>query len=119
MKYVNLHLSRNGQLTHIMIDNITTLPSMFVSIFANNILSKKKLGTQENILVSLRFFYVYYYKKYKKTFDFDFYQRKYNISTFIQDLDGFFNYLLSGQHLNDKEKYYFVRIHEFSYHQGK
>ncbi|WP_318517113.1 site-specific integrase [Photobacterium leiognathi] len=86
-----------------MIDNITTLPSMFVSIFANNILSKKKLGTQENILVSLRFFYVYYYKKYKKTFDFDFYQRKYNISTFIQDLDGFFNYLLSGQHLNDKE----------------
>ncbi|MEZ9796276.1 site-specific integrase [Vibrio cyclitrophicus] len=103
MTYSNLHISRNGQLSHIMVDDLTTLPSMFVSIFGRNELSRKSLGTQENILISLRFFYIYYYKKYKRTFDYDFYQRKYNISTFIHELDGFFNYLLGEQHLNSKE----------------
>ncbi|WP_348236151.1 site-specific integrase [Vibrio parahaemolyticus] len=103
MTYTNLHISRNGQLSHVMVDDVTTLPSMFVSIYARNELSKKRLGTQENILVSLRFFYIYYYKKYKRTFDYDFYLRKYNISIFIHELDGFFNYLLGEQHLNDKE----------------
>ncbi|WP_261886148.1 site-specific integrase [Vibrio pomeroyi] len=82
---------------------MTTLPSIFVANYGRNELSKKSLGTQENILVSLRFFYVYYYKKYKQTFDFDFYQRKYNISTFIHEIDGFFNYLLGKQHRKDNE----------------
>lgn len=103
MTYTNLHISRNGQLSHVMVDDVTTLPSMFVSIYGRNELSKKRLGTQENIFVSLRFFYIYYYKKYKRTFDYDFYLRKYNISIFIHELDGFFNYLLGEQHLNDKE----------------
>ncbi|MEZ8453216.1 site-specific integrase [Vibrio splendidus] len=82
---------------------MTTLPSIFVSIFGRNELSRKSLGTQANVLISLRFFYIYYYKKYKRTFDYDFYQRKYNISTFIHEFDGFFNYLLGEQHLNNKE----------------
>ncbi|PTP74934.1 site-specific integrase [Vibrio splendidus] len=86
-----------------MVDDITTLPSMFALIYANNMLRTKCSGTQKNILVSLRFFYVYYYKKYKRTFDYDFYLLKYNISTFIHDFDGFFDYMLGEQHLNDKE----------------
>ncbi|WP_246861124.1 site-specific integrase [Vibrio crassostreae] len=101
MTFSNLHISRNGQLSHVMIDDLTTLPSMFVSIYGRNELIKKSNGTQENILVSLRFFYIYYFKKYKRTFDYDFYQRKYNISTLIHELDGFFNYLLGEQHLNN------------------
>lgn len=75
---------------------------MFATIYGMNELSKKRLGTQENILISLRFFYVYYYKKYKRTFDHDFLQMKYNISYFIKELDGFFTYLLGQQHLNDE-----------------
>lgn len=86
-----------------MVDKVTTLPSMFVSIYARNELSKKSFGTQKNTLVSLRFFYVYYFKKYKRTFDYDFYQSNYNISTFIHDFDGFFNYLLAEQQLNDNQ----------------
>ncbi|EII3441095.1 site-specific integrase [Vibrio parahaemolyticus] len=85
-----------------MVDNVTTLPSMFATIYGMNELSKKRLGTQENILISLRFFYVYYYKKYKRTFDHDFLQMKYNVSYFIKELDGFFTYLLGQQHLNDE-----------------
>lgn len=39
-----------------MVDDVTTLPVMFVTIYGMNELSKKHLGTQENILCSLRFF---------------------------------------------------------------
>ncbi|MBY8072501.1 hypothetical protein KW488_07930 [Vibrio fluvialis] len=93
MSYTNLHLIRNNQLTHVMVDNATNLPAMFVTIYGMNELSKKRLGTQENILGSLRFFYVYYYKKHKQTFDYDFYQLKYNIAYFIKELDVSINHL--------------------------
>ncbi|EGR5448327.1 hypothetical protein COR24_17515 [Vibrio cholerae] len=53
-----------------------------------------------NILVSLRFFYVYYFKKYKRTFDIDFYIKKYNVPQFFDELDGFFQNLLGQQHLS-------------------
>ncbi len=86
-----------------MVDNATTLPAMFVTIYGMKELSKKHLGTQQNILGSLRFFYVYYYKKHKQTFDYDFYRSKYNIAYFIKELDGFFTYLLGKQHLNDDQ----------------
>lgn len=75
---------------------------MFATIYGMNELSKKHLGTQENILCSLRFFYVYYFKKHKRTFDYDFYRSGYNISCFIRELDGFFTYLLGKQHLSDE-----------------
>lgn len=36
-----------------MVDDVTTLPVMFVTIYGMNELSKKHLGTQENILTCL------------------------------------------------------------------
>ena len=77
---------------------------MFATIYGMNELSKKHLGIQENILCSLRFFYVYYYKKHIRTFDYDFYRSGYNISCFITQLDGFFTYLLGKQHFVDGKK---------------
>lgn len=53
MTYSILHLSRNNQRTHLMVDDVTTLPVMFVTIYGMNELSKKHLGTQENILTCL------------------------------------------------------------------
>lgn len=53
MAYTILHLSRNNQRTHLIVDDVTTLPVMFATIYGMNELSKKSLGTQENILVSL------------------------------------------------------------------
>ena len=103
MSYAHLHVSRNGQRSHILIDNATTLPVMFVSIYGINKLSKKALGTQRNILSSLRFFHEYYYKKHKTTFDYDFYSNNYNIAYFIEELDGFFHYFLTKQHLLDEQ----------------
>ncbi|MDY6140326.1 MAG: hypothetical protein SPI79_18315 [Escherichia coli] len=102
MAYSILHLSRNNQRTHLIVDDVTTLPVMFATIYGMNELSKKHLGTQENILCSLRFFYVYYFKKHKRTFDYDFYRSGYNISCYIRELDGFFTYLLGKQHLSDE-----------------
>lgn len=101
--YTTLHISRNAQRAHVVVDDVTTLPSLFLTIYGLHELSKNSLGTQENILVSLRFFYVYYFKKYKRTFDFDFYNKKYNICPFVDELDGFFHYLLGQQHLNCEE----------------
>ncbi|MGL1289592.1 site-specific integrase [Vibrio parahaemolyticus] len=103
MSYAILHVSRNGQRSHILIDNATTLPAMFVSIYGMNRLSTKALGTQANILCSLRFFHEYYYKKHKTTFDYDFYNNNYNIAYFIEELDGFFHYFLTKQHLLDEQ----------------
>ncbi|ECF6100739.1 hypothetical protein FNI36_07050 [Salmonella enterica subsp. diarizonae] len=41
MTYSILHLSRNNQRTHLMVDDVTTLPVMFVTIYGMNELSKK------------------------------------------------------------------------------
>ncbi|ELB7642944.1 site-specific integrase [Vibrio vulnificus] len=86
-----------------MVDDETTLPSLFVTIYVLKNLRRKKLSTQGNIHRSLKFFYVYFFKKHKVTFDYAFYEAGYNISKFIDELDGFFTYLLGRQHLNDKE----------------
>ncbi|PSV86543.1 hypothetical protein CTM94_01695 [Photobacterium leiognathi] len=86
-----------------MVDDVTTLPSLFVTIYGRNELSKKSLGIQENIYASLRFFYVYYFKKHKVTFDYAFHKAGYDISEFIDEFNGFFKYLLGKQHLNNLE----------------
>ncbi|MCS0110208.1 site-specific integrase [Vibrio alginolyticus] len=103
MTYSTLEISRNKQQAHILVDDETTLPSLFVTIYGLKKLSRKRLSTQGNIHRSLKFFYVYYFKKYKRTFDNDFYEAGYNISPFINELDSFFHYLLGQQHLNDEE----------------
>lgn len=102
MTYSILHLSRNNQRIRLLADDVTTLPVMFATIYGMNELSRKRPGTQENILCSLRFFYAYYHKKHKQTFDYAFYRAGYNISCFIRELDGFFTYLLGKQHLSNE-----------------
>ncbi|MCG9561134.1 site-specific integrase [Vibrio chagasii] len=103
MSYTTLEVTRNKQQTLILIDDETTLPSLFVTIYALKNLRRKRLSTQGNIHRSLKFFYVYYFKKHKVSFDYAFHKAGYNIWEFIEELDGFFTYLLGQQHLNDKE----------------
>lgn len=103
MSYTTLEVTRNKQQTLILIDDETTLPSLFVTIYALKNLRRKRLSTQGNIHRSLKFFYVYYFKKHKVSFDYAFHKAGYNIWEFIEELDGFFNKLLGQQHLNDKE----------------
>ncbi|WP_318492725.1 site-specific integrase [Photobacterium leiognathi] len=86
-----------------MVDLKTTQPSLFVTIYALKKLRRKKLSTQVNIHRSLKFFYIYFFKKHKLTFDYAFYEAGYNISKLINELDGFFTYLLGQQHLNNEE----------------
>ena len=45
MAYSILHLSRNNQRTRLIVDDVTTLPVMFATIYGMNELSKKHLGT--------------------------------------------------------------------------
>ncbi|MDP2567733.1 hypothetical protein Q8W14_03370 [Photobacterium damselae subsp. piscicida] len=103
MTYENLQLTKNGQRSHVMVNIETTLPSLFVTIYALKKLRLKRLSTQGNIHRSLKFFYVYFFKKHKVTFDYAFHKAGYNISRFIEELDGFFYYLLDQQHLNNEE----------------
>ncbi|GAD91228.1 hypothetical protein VHA01S_076_00010 [Vibrio halioticoli NBRC 102217] len=103
MSYTTLEVTRNKQRTLILVDDETTLPSLFVTIYASKNLRRKRLSTQVNIHRSLKFFYVYYFKKHKVTFDRAFQMAGYNISKFIEELDGFFTYLLGQQHLNNEE----------------
>lgn len=103
MSYTTLEVTRNKQQAHILVDDETTLPSLFVTIYALKNLRQKRLSTQGNIHRSLKFFYIYFFKKHKVTFDFAFHEAGYNISEFIEELDGFFYYLLGQQHLNNEE----------------
>ncbi|WP_246851140.1 site-specific integrase [Vibrio crassostreae] len=103
MSYTTLEVTRNKQQTLILVDDETTLPSLFVTIYALKNLRRKRLSTQGNIHRSLKFFYVYFFKKRKVTFDYAFHEAGYNISKFIDELDGFFTYLLGQQHLNNEE----------------
>ncbi len=103
MTYSTLEVSSNKQQAQFLVDDETTLPSLFVTVYSLKKLNRKKLSTQRNIHRSLKFFYIYYFKKYKRTFDNDFYEAEYNISPFIKELDSFFHYLLGQQHLNDEE----------------
>ncbi|MCD9474232.1 site-specific integrase [Photobacterium phosphoreum] len=103
MSYTTLEVTRNKQNTLILVDNETTLPPLFITIYALKNLRRKQLSTQRNIHRSLKFFYVYFFKKHKITFDYAFHEAGYNISKFIYELDGFFNYLLGQQHLNNEK----------------
>lgn len=101
MGYSQLHLVRNNQHTHMLVDDVTTLPSLFVTLYQLNELSGNSLGTQRNAITSLRYFYVYYLKKHKVTFDYDFIQEGFNTLRFLDEFQGFFDYLLGEQHKSD------------------
>lgn len=98
MSYTNYRIRRNNQHTTVLIDDVTTLPSLFVLIYLADVLAQKKFGTQRNELISIKFFYLFWYQKNNETFDYSFYKGNYNISSCINELNGFFDYLLGKQY---------------------
>ncbi|MGL1305599.1 site-specific integrase [Vibrio parahaemolyticus] len=105
MSYSLHHTKRNGQHLKLIVDDVTTLPSLFVTIYTLTKLTKKKLGTQTNYLKALRFFYEFYERKHGCTFDGAFISAEYNVDSFLKEADHFFEYLLSQQHLDDSSSY--------------
>lgn len=101
--YSNYHIHRDNQHAIVLVDDTTSLPALFGSIYLTQHLSVKAFGTQKNELSSVKFFYNYWFKKTGETLDHFFYRTNYNIALFIDDLNGFFDYLLSQQHLTDNE----------------
>jgi len=110
MSYSITHTKRNGQHLKLVVDDVTTLPSLFLTIYTISKLTKRALGTQTNSLKALRFFYEFYERKYDCTFDGAFIGAKYNIEPFLQEVDYFFEYLLSKQHIYDSSSYISVNL---------
>ncbi|NRB69750.1 MAG: hypothetical protein HRU48_20685 [Vibrio sp.] len=100
MSYSLHHTKRNGQHLKLVVDDVTTQPSLFVTIYTLTKLTKKKLGTQTSYLKALRFFYEFYERKHGCTFDGAFISAEYNVDSFLKEADHFFEYLLSQQHLD-------------------
>ncbi|MFP2505029.1 site-specific integrase [Buttiauxella gaviniae] len=86
-----------------LIDNCTTLPVLFGSIYYIRRLTLLKFGTQKKELRSLKHFYSFWLKKTGKTFDLSLYESQYDIAQFIPQLDLFFHYLLNKQHVISQE----------------
>ncbi|BDM64334.1 hypothetical protein NFHSH190041_17860 [Shewanella sp. NFH-SH190041] len=110
MSYSIAHTKRNGQHLKLVIDDVTTLPSMFLTIYTISKLTKRSLGTQTNSLKALRFFYEFYERKHGYTFDGAFIDAKYNIEPFLQEVNQFFDYLLSKQHISDSSAYISISL---------
>lgn len=100
MPYSLKHLRQGSQHSLVLVDNTTTLPVLFCSIYSTRKLSLLRFRTQKKELLSLKYFYVFWLKKTGKTFDYSLYESHYDIALFIPELNTFFHYLLSKQHLD-------------------
>jgi site-specific recombinase XerD len=96
MTYTNNHIRANKQHAYVLIDNETTLPALFPALYQVEVLAHKKLATQKHELAALRFFYDFWFQKHGVTFDYYFYQTKYNIAECVGQLNGFYEYLRSN-----------------------
>jgi integrase len=76
-----------------------------LTIYTITKLTKRSLGTQTNSLKALRFFYEFYERKYGCTFDGAFLNANYYIESFLKEVDHFFDYLLSKQHIDGASSY--------------
>ncbi|MFS1998820.1 site-specific integrase [Vibrio breoganii] len=111
MSYSIAHTKRNGQHLKMVVDDVTTLPSLFCTIYLLHRLTKNSLGTQTNSLKALRYFYEFYERKHDgRTFDGDFFDKNFNIDPFLKEIDVFFEYLLSGQHTIKSSSYIPVKL---------
>lgn len=98
MSYSIKHLRIDSKHILALIDDHTTLPSLFVAIYSVRRLSLLRFRTQEKELFTLKYFFEYWDKKFSRTFDCCFINSGYNIADFIPELNIFYHYLLNKQH---------------------
>ena len=101
MTYTNYHIRRDRQHATVLVDDVTTLPVLFGTIYLLNKLSMTRFSTQRNDLISIRFFYNFWLKTQGETFDNFFHRSSFDIASCIPELDNLFHYLLSKQHITD------------------
>lgn len=98
MGYSIKHLRIDSKHILVLIDDHTTLPSLFVAIYSVRRLSLLRFRTQEKELFTLKYFFEYWDKKFSRTFDYCFINAGYNIVDFIPELNIFYHHLLNKQH---------------------
>lgn len=93
MTYANIHIKANKKHAYLLIDEVTKLPTLFTSIYAVEVLSSKKIGTQKRELSSLKLFHDYWLKKYGQSFDHYLIGTNYNIVECCNQLTSFYDFL--------------------------
>lgn len=99
MGYSIQHLRIDKKHILTLIDEQTTLPSLFVAIYSIRKLSLLRFRTQEKELFTLKYFFEFWENKFSKTFDFSFRESNYDIANCISELDGFYHHLSNKKHL--------------------
>lgn len=80
MTYTNYHIRRDRQHATVLVDDVTTLPVLFGTIYLLNKLSMTRFSTQRNDLISIRFFYNFWLKTQGETFDNFFHRSSFDIA---------------------------------------
>ncbi|AZS50094.1 hypothetical protein DM558_04575 [Entomomonas moraniae] len=101
MGYSIQHLRIDKKHILTLIDEQTTLPSLFVAIYSIRKLSLLRFRTQEKELFTLKYFFEFWENKFSKTFDFSFRESNYDIANCISELDGFYHHLSNKKHLRN------------------
>lgn len=92
-------LKISHKMAYLLIDQETTLPSLYPLLYCINRLHFKSLGTQRSCLLHIRKFYEYWYNKTGHTFCYTINQSNKELFFLTHEVDLFHTYLLD-QHMN-------------------
>lgn len=92
----------NGKHSHwVMFDTETCMPTLYPTMYYMSELATRAAETQKKALYSLTYFYKFWERKYDMSFCHYLQQNDYDLAEPIVELDNYFEFLCSNQHLHD------------------
>lgn len=92
----------NGKHSHwVMFDTETCMPTLYPTMYYMSELANRASETQKKALYSLTYFYKFWERKYGISFCHYLQRNDYDLAEPIVELDNYFEFLCSNQHLHD------------------
>ncbi|MFH4886166.1 site-specific integrase [Vibrio alginolyticus] len=92
----------NGKHSHwVMFDTNTCMPTLYPTMYYISELATRAPETQKKTLYALTYFYKFWERKYGMSFCHYLLRNNYDLAEPIVELDNFFEFLCSNQHLHD------------------
>ncbi len=92
----------NGKHSHwVMFDTETCMPTLYPTMYYMSELATRASETQKKALYSLTYFYKFWERKYGMSFCHYLQRNNYDLAEPIVELDNYFEFLCSNQHLHD------------------
>ncbi|PMH43815.1 hypothetical protein BCU68_13280 [Vibrio sp. 10N.286.49.B3] len=102
---IKIKMVSNGRHKHwVMYDSETTMPILYPTMYYLAEQAMNALETQKKTLYSLSYFYKFWEQKYEMSFCHYLQKNNYCLTEVINELDSYFEFLCSCQHINDNSK---------------